>query len=130
MMPLDIADIFQNLPIPIPSFSKHPGFCIFVVSYYIVALLMQFSAMYQDFILVFQPRKIKSLLDIAIRPFIYYCIGGIVITIFFSSPTVRASFGLIHILCLLIYGMGRLTRWGISKIRKHFQDPNLRLISY
>ena len=86
MMPLDIADIFQNLPIPIPSFSKHPGFCIFVVSYYIVALLMQFSAMYQDFILVFQPRKIKSLLDIAIRPFIYYCIGGIVITIFFHPP--------------------------------------------
>ena len=72
----------------------------------------------------------KSILDIAIRPFIYYCIGGFAVAIFFPSPTVRASFGLIHILCLLIYGMGRFIRWCISKIRKHFHDPNLGLISY
>ena len=113
-----IMDILKRLPVPIPSFSEHPIGYMFMVSFYIVALLMQFSAMYQDFILFFQPRKIKSLLDIAIRPFIYYMFGGFIVRMFFPR---YVDFWILHILCLLIYGIRKL----ILKTRK---SQNMKLI--
>ena len=105
-----IIDILHRLPIQLPEhFSLLPSTVFlytFVPLYYIVATLMQFSAMYQDFILVFQPSKIKSLLDISIRPFVYYSLGTIIVAGFFPFLHKNGVFLLIHILCLLIYATG------------------------
>ncbi len=125
-----IIDILHRLPIQLPEhFSLLPSTVFlytFVPLYYIVATWMQFSAMYQDFILVFQPSKIKSLLDITIRPFVYYSLGAIIVV--GLLPSLNGIFLLIHILCLLIYATGRLTKWLFLKVKKYSQSQDIKLV--